>query len=176
MLWFQAFKVVVYAALLANVGLFIADGQDVLAPKAVDQVGWLILLGVFEWETGRLAQGVPLTRISAPALAFELVGYACALFALSHYIALRDPVEILNSAAWLAISVLIWVDLFRPDTARTPLRSMLRWTLYGITLVCAIWWGIDGALLDFWDAASWIICFFVIEINIFGLDFARRTH
>jgi hypothetical protein len=168
--WFQAFKAAVYLALLANVGLFIIDGQDWLAPKAIDQIGWIILLGVFEWETGRLAQGVPLTRISSPALAFELAGYACALFALSHYIAIRDPVEIANASAWLAISVLIWVDLFFPETARTPLRAVLRWTMYGITLVCAIWWGADGAWLDFWDAAIWIVCFFVIEINIFGLE------
>lgn len=169
-LWFQAFKAVVYAALLANVGLFISDADDWLAPKAVDQIGWIILLGVFEWETGRLAQGVPLTRISPPALAFELAGYACALYALSHYIAIRDPVEIANATAWLGISVLIWVDLFYPDGARRPGRSTLRWTLYGITLLCAVLWWIDGAWLDFWDAAIWIICFFVIEINIFGLN------
>lgn len=176
LLWFQAFKAVVYAALLANVGLFIIDAHDWLAPKAVDQIGWIILIGVFEWETGRLAQGVPLTRISPPALALELAGYACALYALAYYVAVRDLVEIANASAWLAISVLIWVDLFRPETARSPARATLRRGLYGITLLCAVWWGVDGAWLDFWDAAIWIICFFVIEINIFGLDFVRPNH
>jgi hypothetical protein len=173
LLWFQAFKAAVYAALLANVGLFIFAAGDVLAPKAVDQIGWIIILGVFEWETARLPPGEALTRISRPALACELVGYACALFALSHYIDISDPVEIANAVAWLGISALIWVDLFYPRGSRGLSRSTLRWILYLITFVCAVLWWIEGAWLDFWDGAIWIICFFVIEINIFGLEFAR---
>jgi hypothetical protein len=166
--WFQAFKAVVYMALLANVGVFMWDADSLLAPKAIDQIGWVIILGVFEWETGRLAQGQALTRISPGALIAELIGYACACYALSHYVSIRDPVEIANAAAWLAISGLIWVDLFRPDGARGPLRSVLRWALYLVTFAL-LWWQ-TGAWLDFWDAAIWIVCFFVIEINIFGLN------
>jgi hypothetical protein len=168
--WFQAFKAVVYVALLANVGVFMWDADSLLAPKAIDQIGWVIILAVFEWETGRLAQGQALTRISPGALAAELAGYACACYALNHYVSIRDPVEIANATAWLAISGLIWVDLFRPHGARGPLRSVLRWALYLVTFVCALLWWRTGAWLDFWDAAIWIVCFFVIEINIFGLN------
>ncbi|MBU6166460.1 MAG: hypothetical protein KGQ52_10035 [Alphaproteobacteria bacterium] len=168
--WFQAFKALVYAALLANVAVFMWAADDWLAPKAIDQIGWIIILAVFEWETGRLAQGVALTRISPQALLAELAGYGCALFALDHYIGIRDPVEIANASAWLAISLLIWVDLFYPDGARGPVRSVLRWALYLVTFVCALLWWQGGAWLDFVDAALWILCFFVIEINIFGLN------
>lgn len=170
--WFRAFKALVYAAVLANVGAFMWAADDLLAPKAIDQIGWVIILGVFEWETGRLTSGAPLTRISMPALAFELTGYACALYALAHYVAIRDPVEIANAVAWLAISALIWVDLFRPDGVRGLGRSLLRGLLYAVALACALWWGITGAWLDFVDAAIWIICFFVIELNIFGVPAA----
>ncbi len=170
--WFSAFKAVIYAALLVSVGLFMADADDLLAPKAIDQIGWIIILGVFEWETRRLGKGQALTRISPPALLAELTGYACALFALGHYITIADPVEVANAAAWLAISALIWVDLFKPESAGSPARSALRISLYAITIGCALFWGITGAWLDFWDAAIWIICFFVIEINIFGLEIA----
>lgn len=168
--WFRAFKAVVYVALLANVGLFMWDAESLLAPKAIDQFGWVIILAVFEWETSRLQQGEALTRISPGALAAELAGYGCALYALSHYVSIRDPVEIANATAWLAISALIWLDLFRPAGARGPVRSVLRWSLYLITLLCALLWWQGGAWLDFWDAAIWIICFFMIEINIFGLN------
>lgn len=168
--WFQAFKAVVYVALLANVGIFMWDADSVFAPKAIDQFGWVIILAVFEWETGRLQLGQALTRISPGALTAELAGYACALYALSHYISIRDPVEIANAVAWLAISALIWVDLFRPDGARGLIRSTLRWGLYLVTFLCALLWWRVGAWLDFWDAAIWIVCFFVIEINIFGLN------
>jgi hypothetical protein len=170
--WFPVFKAVVYAALLANVGAFMWATRDWLAPKAIDQIGWILILAVFEWETRRLGRGEALTRISAPALAVELAGYGCALFALAHYVAIRDPVEIANAAAWLGISALIWIDLFSPQGASRPLRAGARRTLYAVTLACAIFWGVTGAWLDFWDAAIWIICFFVIEINMFGLDIA----
>jgi len=157
----------VYLALLANVGAFFVAAESWHAPKAIDQIGWIIILAVFEWETRRLDRGVALTRISGGALLAELAGYGCALYALWHYIGIRDPVEIANALAWLAISALIWIDLFRPATA--PRRALLRWLLYAITLLCAILWGVNGAWLDFWDAAIWIVCFFVIEINIFGI-------
>lgn len=162
----------VYAALLANVGAFMWAADDLLAPKAIDQVGWVIILAVFEWETGRLQQGVALTRISPGAMLCELLGYGCALYALAHYVAIRDPVEIANAVAWLAISALIWVDLFHPDGAHGRVRSALRWALYATTFACAVFWGVTGAWLDFWDAAIWIVCFFVIELNMFGLDIA----
>jgi hypothetical protein len=165
-------KALVYAALLANVGAFMWDSRDWLAPKAVDQIGWVLILAVFEWETRRLARGEALTRISAPALVVELAGYGCALFALVHYVAIRDLVEIANATAWLAISALIWLDLFRPDGAGNLMRASLRWVLYTITLACALLWGVNGAWLDFWDAAIWIVCFFAIEINIFGFGVA----
>lgn len=168
--WFGAFKALVYAALLANVGVFMWDADSLLAPKAIDQIGWIIILAVFEWETGRLPRGVAITRISPPALAAELTGYGCALFALSHYMAIGDPIEIANASAWLAISALIWIDLFRPAGARRLPRTILRWSLYLITFICALLWWQGGAWLDFVDAALWIVCFFVIEINIFGLD------
>ena len=168
--WFHVFKAVVYLALLANVGVFMWDADNLLAPKAIDQFGWVIILSVFEWESGRLQQGQPLTRISPGALAAELAGYGCALYALNHYVSIADPVEIANAVAWLAISALIWVDLFRPDGARGLFRSALRWGLYLVTFLCALLWWQGGAWLDFWDAAIWIVCFFVIEINIFGLN------
>lgn len=169
MSWFGAFKALVYLALLANVGAFFVAADSWQAPKAIDQIGWIIILAVFEWETGRLDRGVALTRISAGALLAELSGYGCALYALAHYIQIRDPVEIANSLAWLAISALIWLDLFRPAGARSMLRSAIRWTLYGLAFACAVHWGITGAWLDFWDAVIWIICFFAIELNIFGI-------
>ncbi|MEI6487259.1 MAG: hypothetical protein WCO11_13475 [Sphingomonadales bacterium] len=170
--WFRIVKVLIYSAVLVNVGAFMWAADDLLAPKAIDQIGWVIILGVFEWETGRLPAGGALTSIALPALAFELTGYACALFALDHYIAIRDPVEILNAVAWLAISALIWIDLFFPEGARGLGRSALRAGLYAVTMAAALWWGFTGAWLDFFDAAIWIVCFFVIELNIFGIPAA----
>ena len=39
--------------------------------------------------------------------------------------------------------------------------------LYAILLVCAIYWGLLGDFLDFWDAFLWLVAFIFIEMNIF---------
>ena len=56
-----------------------------------------------------------------------------------------------------------------PAGAPRPTRTLLRLSLFAVTLACAMWWAGTGSWLDFWDAVIWIICFFVIELNIFGL-------
>lgn len=165
-----AFKAVVYALLVINIALFFFASGAPVPHKAVDQIGWCILLGVFEWETRTMARGISIARIGGWPLAWELAGYACALFALAHYIATPDWLEVTNATAWLAISGLIWLDILRPDGARAAPRAWLRSGLYAVTFACAVIWGVEGALLDFYDAALWILCFFVIELNILGLD------
>lgn len=162
-----AFKAVVYTLLVLNIAAFFLASEAPVPHKAVDQVGWCILLGVFEWETRSASRSA---GIGGWPLAWELAGYACALYALAHYIATPDWLEVANATAWLAISALIWLDILRPDSGRASLRRWLRTGLYAVTFICALIWGVEGALLDFYDAALWILCFFVIEMNILGLD------
>ena len=38
---------------------------------------------------------------------------------------------------------------------------------YTILLICAIYWGVEGSFLDFWDAFLWLVAFIFIELNIF---------
>lgn len=172
------FKYTVYALLIANVGvLFRAAGADEFVPyKAVDQIGWLLILGVFEWETRQLAgPGLALgrRRIGRWPVVAELLGYGCAVFALVNYIADRNLIDIVNSVVWLAISAMIWLDILAPVDAETPVhrrRSLAKSLLYAGTFVCAVLWGVEGALLDFYDAALWIVCFFAIEMNLLRLE------
>jgi hypothetical protein len=165
------FKTVLYGLLILNVGTFLY--LDPEPHRAIDQIGWLILLGVFEYETRLTARGgVPAVVRPLPLLC-ELAGYACALYALRHYVAAADGIEIANAATWLAISAMIWIDILWPtdtDTTAFRLRSVLKSLLYGMTLVCAGIWGWRGSLIDFYDSALWILCFFVIELNILRLE------
>jgi hypothetical protein len=39
--------------------------------------------------------------------------------------------------------------------------------LYAILLFCAIYWGVEGSFLDFWEAFLWLLAFIFIELNIF---------
>ena len=165
------FKYTVYSLLIINVWLlFRAAGDDQFVPyKAVDQVGWLLILGVFEWETRQPLTAGRGRRMLGLPLCVELLGYACALFALANYLHDRIWLDVVNSIVWLAISVTIWLDILKPVATESRThrrRHVAKLALYLATFVCAVLWGIEGALLDFYDAALWILCFFAIEMNL----------
>ena len=170
------FKYTVYTLLIINVWLlFRAAGDDQFVPyKAVDQIGWLLILGVFEWETRTPAADGNRRRMAGWPLLVELIGYGFAVFALANYWHDRIWLDVANSIVWLAISATIWFDILVPalgDLSVHRRRNILKFLLYAATFGCAILWGIKGALLDFYDAALWILCFFAIEMNL--LRFVR---
>jgi hypothetical protein len=61
-----------------------------------------------------------------------------------------------------------WPGEFRPGEWRK--RNLLKILLYGILIVCAVIWGTEGDVLNFYDAFLWILAFFVIELNVFGFE------
>lgn len=165
------FKYTVYALLVINVWLLIrVAGDDQFVPyKAVDQVGWLLILGVFEWETRSPAPDGGRRSIFGWPLGIELLGYGFAVFALVNYWHDRIWLDVVNSVVWLGISWTIWLDILAPVTTDSTIhrrRNTVKLALYTATFACAVLWGIEGALLDFYDAALWILCFFAIEMNL----------
>ena len=47
------------------------------------------------------------------------------------------------------------------------INKVLKALLYSILFVAAIYWGLKGDFLDFWDAFLWLFAFLFIELNIF---------
>ena len=45
--------------------------------------------------------------------------------------------------------------------------------LYSMLLFCAVYWGVLGDFLDFWDAFLWLVAFVFIEMNMF--EWYRET-
>ena len=43
----------------------------------------------------------------------------------------------------------------------------LKFVLYAILFVCAVYWGFEGDFVDFWDAFLWLFAFIFIELNVF---------
>tara|TARA_R110000868_G_scaffold411774_1_gene709905 strand:- start:23067 stop:23963 length:897 start_codon:yes stop_codon:yes gene_type:complete len=81
-------------------------------------------------------------------------------------------VETTNSATWLMIVAILEVDVFLQ--ARDKLAGTLMWVskafkavLYSVLFLCAVYWGVKGSFLDFWDAFLWLVAFVFIEMNIF---------
>ena len=52
---------------------------------------------------------------------------------------------------------------------------MVRGVLYAALVALALWWAATGELLNGFDAALWLLCFFAIEGNILQAR-ARGAH
>jgi hypothetical protein len=39
--------------------------------------------------------------------------------------------------------------------------------MYTVLFGAAVYWGVEGTFLDFWDAFLWLVAFVFIEMNVF---------
>ena len=77
-------------------------------------------------------------------------------------------VEVINSITWLAVVVILEVDVWLQLRGRTVyLSKIIKALLYSILLATATYWGFLGDFLDFWDAFVWLVAFVFIEMNLF---------
>jgi hypothetical protein len=80
-------------------------------------------------------------------------------------------VDVINSAVWLLVVLVLEVDVrlqergyFEGWALRTS--NVIKFFLYGALLLAAIYWGIKGDFVDFWDAFLWLVAFVFIELNV----------
>ena len=81
-------------------------------------------------------------------------------------------VDVINSAAWLLVVIILEVEVrlqLRGDLSDRVMSTtkILKLLIYGALFVAAGYWGIAGDFLDFWDAALWLFAFIFIELNVF---------
>lgn len=81
-------------------------------------------------------------------------------------------VDIVNAGTWLIIVVLLEVEVLLQIREKLTSRMMyfgkfIKGFFYLVLFVCAIYWGLEGSFLDFWDAFLWLVAFVFIELNIF---------
>ncbi len=81
-------------------------------------------------------------------------------------------IDIINSATWLVIVVLLEAEVWLQvkellSGTRLLVMKSVKGFFYALLFVCAIYWGIYGDFLDFWDAFLWLVAFIFIEMNIF---------
>jgi hypothetical protein len=169
---FVLFKWAVYALLVGNVALYAHAGT---VTETIDTAAWVVLLLMFEWETG----GWPLPAWSRAAiralraLASLAVVWACVDYGLS-----GEWLDFANACAWLGVVLALELEVRLPPARRRlhRLRRLLAWALYlALAGFAAAWWiqapgaGEAGAWLDAWDATLWLAAFVAIELNVFGL-------
>lgn len=81
-------------------------------------------------------------------------------------------VDVINSIAWIAVVVILEVDVWlqlrgRHEGAFVAISQVIKVVLYSILFAAAVYWGLLGDFLDFWDAFMWLVAFVFIEMNIF---------
>jgi hypothetical protein len=81
-------------------------------------------------------------------------------------------VDIINAADWLIVVALLEVEVFLQlrdllNRRRLFIAKFTKGILYAVLFLCAIYWGLLGDFLDFWDAFLWLVAFIFIEMNIF---------
>ncbi len=109
-------------------------------------------------------QGQDLLQISGT----QIIGTSEAVRAIQN-LAL---VDIINSGDWLIIVALLELEVLLQLRNQLSERLLLvfkftKGLLYTVLLFCAVYWGLLGDFLDFWDAFLWLVAFIFIEMNIF---------
>ncbi len=174
----RLFKVIVFALLSINIVVFTINQP---AHEALDQFGWVILLSAFLYETSALDKDYvsPLEKYGLrPAL---VAGYGLAIYACWSYWEVGDAIGFLNSSTWLAVCFVLAYDVYAPGAyggTEWRIRNGLKIALYAALAVYAVIWLVRGVtsgkglvgLIDFYDAALWILCFAVIELNVFQFE------
>lgn len=81
-------------------------------------------------------------------------------------------VDVINSGAWLTVVAMLEVDV-RMQLGQlsskwwTKYNIFIKGSVYSVLLLAAIYWGVTGNFIEFWDAFLWLLAFFLIEMNMF---------
>ena len=81
-------------------------------------------------------------------------------------------VDLVNSGVWLLVVGLLEIDVRLQERGRLEgtvlaLSTALKAVLYAVLFAAAVYWGLKGDFIDFWDAFLWLVAFFFIEMNVF---------
>lgn len=80
-------------------------------------------------------------------------------------------VDVINAGVWLLIVLILEMDVRlqeknRLDGTVLKVSNLLKAVFYSILFIAAIYWGVKGDFVDFWDAFLWLVAFFFIEKNV----------
>lgn len=176
-LGFRFFKWTVYGLLALNVYFFLRTEDTLTA--FIDSAAWVTLLGVMEYESSSLQEGYSGRVEKWTVAAVTVIAYAFIVYAFYGYITEQRWRDVVNAGTWLlVVLVLLWQMYVPGEYDRWELRviKVAKGVLYATLVVCALWWTIDAEKpLDAIDAWLWIVCFVVIELNVFGSETAAAT-
>jgi len=80
-------------------------------------------------------------------------------------------VDVINAVVWIVVVLVLEMDVRLQEKDKLEGRiltisTVLKYILYSILLLAAVYWGFKGDFVDFWDAFLWLVAFFFIELNV----------
>ena len=174
---FRLFKWTVYGLLVLNTYFFLRTEETLTA--FLDSAAWVMLLGVMEYESTTLDQDYAGPWEKRLLLLANLFCYSVIVFAWVGYIRERDWVDAVNATAWLGVCAVLVYQMYVPgdyDGWERRAVNIAKGLLYATIFGCAVWWTIDASNpLDAIDAWLWLVCFVVIELNVFGFEHGETS-
>ncbi len=87
--------------------------------------------------------------------------------------------DLINSGVWILIVILLEIDILLQERRKFEglaytVSMGLKGVFYPTLFVAAVYWGVKGDFVDFWDAFLWLVAFLFIENNI--LEWRDETH
>jgi len=81
-------------------------------------------------------------------------------------------IDVINSGVWLLVVLVLEIDVRLQERNRyegfaLKASNISKVILYSTLLYAAVYWGIKGDFVDFWDAFLWLVAFVFIELNVF---------
>lgn len=81
-------------------------------------------------------------------------------------------VDVINAGVWLLVVLVLEIDVRLQEHNRLEgfvlhLSNAIKFVLYAILFIAAVYWGVKGDFVDFWDAFLWLVAFIFIELNVF---------
>lgn len=81
-------------------------------------------------------------------------------------------VDVINAGVWLIVVAVLEIDVRLQEHGRLEgtlltISTVSKYLLYSILFLAAVYWGVKGDFVDFWDAFLWLVAFVFIELNVF---------
>jgi len=81
-------------------------------------------------------------------------------------------VDVINASVWILVVLVLEIDVRLQERhalegIALKLSNLSKYVLYSILFLAAIYWGVKGDFVDFWDAFLWLVAFIFIELNVF---------
>jgi hypothetical protein len=172
-LWPRVFtwtKYTIFAALIVDLLVYFFTAS---LNEAMDSFGWLLLLGVFQYESSTLRQNYAGAWEKWLLVAIQTVGYGIAIKATVTYGLDHEWLDLANASLWLLVCASLAYDIYVPgdfDGTEWLVRNCIKIALYVGLVACAATWGARLEWLDCLDACLWLLCFGLIELNVFEFE------